>query len=84
LLVIDGRQKGTSEGATTAEVGEWLRSLGAAEGINLDGGGTTTLVTEGPDGRPQVLNRPVHANKPGTERVSASHLGLRAQPLPRR
>lgn len=80
-LVIDGRQKGYSDGATTAEVGAWLKALGCAEGINLDGGGTTTLVVEGPDGSPKVLNRPIHANKAGTERVSASHLGLYARPL---
>lgn len=82
LLVIDGRQKDFSDGATTAEVGEWLKALGCAEGINLDGGGTTALVVAGADGAPKVINRPIHANKPGTERVSASHLGVFAKPLP--
>jgi hypothetical protein len=81
LLVIDGRQLGYSFGATTTEVGEWLKALGCAEGINLDGGGTTTLVVEGADGKPQVVNRPIHGNRPGTERVSASHLGVFARPL---
>jgi hypothetical protein len=76
LLVIDGRQKGHSLGATTEEVGRWLKALGASEGINLDGGGTTTLVVEGKDGKPAVLNRPIHGGKPGRERVSASHLGV--------
>ncbi|MBY0459935.1 MAG: phosphodiester glycosidase family protein, partial [Gemmataceae bacterium] len=80
LLVIDGRQDGFSEGATIQEVGGWLKKLGAADGINLDGGGTTTLVVEA-GGRPKVLNRPIHANKPGTERVSGSHLGVFAKPL---
>ncbi len=76
LLVIDGRQKDHSLGATTEEVGLWLKALGARDGINLDGGGTTTLVVEDKDGRPRVLNRPIHGNKPGRERVSASHLGV--------
>ncbi|MBN9517792.1 phosphodiester glycosidase family protein [bacterium] len=80
-LVIDGRQKNYSDGATTADVGAWLKALGCEEGINLDGGGTTTLVVEGLDGMPRVLNRPIHANKAGAERVSASHLGLYARPL---
>ncbi len=80
-LVVDGRQKDYSGGATTAEVGAWLKALGCEEGINLDGGGTTTFVVEGLDGAPKVLNRPIHANKAGTERVSASHLGLYARPL---
>lgn len=84
LLVIDGRQKDFSEGATTTEVGEWLKALGCAEGINLDGGGTTTLAVAGADGAPKVINRPIHANKPGTERVSASHLGVFAKPLPQK
>jgi hypothetical protein len=83
LLVIDGRQRDFSDGATTAEVGEWLKALGCAEGINLDGGGTTTLVVRNPDGTPRVVNRPIHAGKPGTERVSASHLGVFARPLPK-
>lgn len=81
LLVIDGRQRGYSGGATTGEVGAWLKALGAADGINLDGGGTTTLVVAGDDGKPRVVNRPIHAGKPGTERVSASHLGVYAKPL---
>ena len=79
LLVIDGRQPGFSEGATTADLARILADLGAWEGINLDGGGTTTLVSEGADGKPELRNRPVHAGVPGLERVSASHLGLRAR-----
>jgi hypothetical protein len=67
LLVIDGRQEKWSEGATILEVGEWLKGLGAADGINHDGGGTTTMVIAGADGKPKVLNRPIHNNKPGTE-----------------
>ncbi len=82
LLVIDGRQPGYSQGATTAEVGQWLAALGAYDGINLDGGGTSTLVIEH-DGRPKVINRPIHDRKPGTERVAASHLGVFAPPLRR-
>lgn len=81
LLVVDGRQPGHSEGASTSEVGEWLKLLGAWDGLNLDGGGTTAMAVEGPGGRPKVLNRPVHAGVPGTERVSASHLGVQARPL---
>ncbi|MCS6976913.1 MAG: phosphodiester glycosidase family protein [Gemmatales bacterium] len=83
LLVIDGRQPGYSLGATTREIGEWLKALGASDGINLDGGGTTTLVLADPDGKPRIVNRPIHAGIPGRERVSASHLGVFADPLPK-
>ncbi len=81
LLVIDGRQKGYSEGATTAEVGQWLKALGCSAGINLDGGGSTTLVIQDQQGQPRVLNRPIHAGVPGTERVVGSHLGVYAEKL---
>lgn len=79
-LVVDGRQRSYSGGATTAEMGEWLKALGCAEGINLDGGGTSTLVIAGKQG-PQILNRPIHLGIPGNERPSGSHLGVRARPL---
>lgn len=81
FLVIDGRQPDYSLGASTAEVGQWLQALGAVDGINLDGGGTTTMVVRGADGVPQILNRPIHAGIPGRERVAASHLGVKAQGL---
>jgi len=82
LMVVDGRQPGYSEGITTAEVGEWLRVLGCSEGINLDGGGTSTLVIEDPARTPRIMNLPIHDNMPGRERVAGSHLGLRARRLP--
>ncbi len=81
LLVIDGRQPGHSEGASTREVGIWLQALGAWDGLNLDGGGTTTLVIEDADGGAKVVNRTIHGGRPGLERVSASHLGVRAERL---
>ncbi len=81
LLVVDGRQKGYSEGASTREIGVMLKELGGWDGVNLDGGGTTTMVVEGKGGKPGVINRPIHGGIPGLERVSASHLGIRARPL---
>ena len=81
LLVIDGRQKEFSDGATVGEVGLWLKALGAADGINLDGGGTTTLVVADDQGKASVINKPIHLGKPGTERPSGSHLGVFAKPL---
>jgi hypothetical protein len=80
-LVVDGRQLRHSGGATTVDLGHWLKQLGCADGLNLDGGGTTTLVIQGQHG-PQLLNRPIHLGIPGTERPSGSHLGVSARPLP--
>lgn len=80
LMVIDGRQPGWSEGATTAETAEWLRKLGAYNALNLDGGGSATLVIEGPDGQPETLNRP-SGPPPGLERRVANHLCVFAKRL---
>lgn len=80
LMTVDGRQPGYSEGATTAETAEWMRKLGALNALNLDGGGSTALVIEGPDGLPVTLNRP--SGPPvGKERRVANHLGVFATRL---
>lgn len=81
LLVVDGRQPGYSEGVTSDELGELLRSLGAVEGINFDGGGTSTMAIANPTGTAQLINRPINGGKPGKERIGASHLGIYARPL---
>ncbi len=83
LMAIDGRQPGYSESASTAEAAEWIRKLGAYNALNLDGGGSTALVIEGPYGVPVELNRP-SGPPPGTERRVANHLGVYAQKLPAR
>lgn len=58
FLVVDGRQL-ASQGATVREVGEWLKHFGAHSGINMDGGGSTTLVLrDWEDGSGKVMNRP--------------------------
>jgi hypothetical protein len=80
LMAIDGRQPGYSESASTGETAEWIRKLGAYNALNLDGGGSTALVIEGPDGAPVVLNRPC-GPPPGVERRVANHLGVFAQKL---
>ncbi len=44
LITIDGRQPGYSDGASDAETADWLIRFGSYNGINLDGGGSTTMV----------------------------------------
>ncbi|HEX7008806.1 MAG TPA: phosphodiester glycosidase family protein, partial [Phycisphaeraceae bacterium] len=44
LFTVDGRQPGHSVGMTTPEVADILLEYGAVDAINLDGGGSTTLV----------------------------------------
>lgn len=85
LVVVDGRQPGYSEGVTLEELGELLMSLGAVDGLNMDGGGTSTMVVEGlregSANPPLQLNRPINGGVVGIERVAASHLGIYAKPL---
>lgn len=80
IVTVDGRQPGYSEGASLDELADIFVSLGARDAINLDGGGSTTMVIETAEG-PLVLNRPIHTGVPGRERPSANHLGVRARPL---
>ncbi|MEO1245755.1 MAG: phosphodiester glycosidase family protein [Pseudomonadota bacterium] len=72
LIVVDGRQPGYSEGMNLPELADFLRSLGAVDALNLDGGGSAVLV--GPEGR--LLSRPIQERVPGKERVVANHLGV--------
>ena len=54
LLVCDGRNMRGSAGFTLAELADKLIALRAVDAVNLDGGGSSTMV--GSDGK--VLNRP--------------------------
>ncbi|MDR2618243.1 MAG: phosphodiester glycosidase family protein [Treponema sp.] len=78
ILAVDGRRPG-SAGATEAELGLLLRRLGASEGLNLDGGGSTALALRYPDGKVRTVNTPVHNRIPGLERGVASCLGLKSK-----
>ena len=75
LVVVDGRQPGYSEGATLEELASILIEHGAYTGMNLDGGGSSTLVMER-GGRPAVLNSPINNGIPGRERPVGNHLGI--------
>ena len=44
LVTVDGRRPGVSAGASFLESADILSALGAREGLNLDGGGSTTMV----------------------------------------
>lgn len=81
LILVDDKQWLYSEGVTLSELANLAIGLGADAAINLDGGGSTTLVTQTPIGS-QVLNAPVHTKIPMRERPVANHLGIYALPLP--
>ncbi len=76
LVVVDGRQPFYSMGATFTELAGLLIEYGAYEGMNLDGGGSSTMVIEGGIDKPIILNSPIDNYIPGRERPVANHLGI--------
>ena len=57
LLVVDGRQS-FSRGYTMVEMANMMVDLGADDALNLDGGGSTTMVAKRSDGTTGVVNSP--------------------------
>ncbi len=76
LVVVDGRQPLYSEGMTVKELAEFMGSIGAYYAMNLDGGGSSTLVVQAANGQPRVLNSPIDLRIPGRERPVANHLAV--------
>ena len=56
LVTVDGRRAGWSAGVTLPEAARLMRSLGARDALNLDGGGSTAMTVRG-----RVVNRPSDA-----------------------
>ena len=75
LVVVDGRQKPYSDGMTLRELANLMLALGARDAINLDGGGSTTLVyVDAPrNGSLRVANKP--SDQQG-ERAVGNALGV--------
>ncbi|MEU6753631.1 phosphodiester glycosidase family protein [Spirillospora sp. NPDC046719] len=57
LVAADGREPGYSEGLSIEEAAKVMRSLGAVQAMNFDGGGSTTMATAGG----ALVNRPSDA-----------------------
>jgi hypothetical protein len=53
LVVVDGRRPRYSIGLTMIAFARLMKRLGAVEAVNLDGGGSSTMVVRG-----KVVNRP--------------------------
>ena len=78
LVTVDGRQAGYSAGMTLKESARLMLDLGATEALNLDGGGSTTMVVQrnepaGP--RLVIANRP---SDPAGERPVGNALAVLA------
>lgn len=53
FLVVDGRQPGLSDGMSCAELADYMISIGCYHAVNLDGGGSSTMVV-----RNEIKNSP--------------------------
>jgi exopolysaccharide biosynthesis protein len=78
LAIVDGKQPLYSEGATLAELAQIFEQLGVDTALNLDGGGSATLVAK-TTAKPILLNAPIHTKIPMRERPVANHLGFTSQ-----
>jgi hypothetical protein len=76
IVIVDGRQTGFSEGVTLIELANIMKQNGARDAINLDGGGSSTLVIQNEKGDYGVVNSPIHQGIPGNQRPVANHLGV--------
>lgn len=71
FVVIDGRNPGYSEGVTVHELQKIMQEMGAVHALNLDGGGSSTLVARQPSQETvSVVNTP----SDGSERLIANSL----------
>ena len=71
-VVVDGRQRGYSEGMTLHELGEIMLGLGCWDAVNMDGGGSSILGLRDPDGQLRIKNSP-------SDRIGGA---VRIRPLP--
>lgn len=72
IIVIDGKQPQYSEGMTIKELAEVFKNFNAYNAINLDGGGSSTLVIGN-----TIFNRPCHTKIPRRERPVANQIGIK-------
>jgi len=72
VLVADGRSE-SSGGLTLLQLGDYMDSLGDEDVLNLDGGGSSTMVAPDADGVSGVRNTP----SDGHERLIANGLAFR-------
>lgn len=67
MVTVDGRKKDHSVGCTLNELGRLMVELGAIEAINLDGGGSSTMVVNG---------KAVNQVSSGSERFVSNAIGI--------
>lgn len=64
ILVVDGRIPDYSNGASLTDLYLVLKELGAVEAINVDGGGSSTMIIKKDDGSFEMINHPADLHRP--------------------
>ena len=71
FTVIDGRRADYSIGLTLTEISKLYRALGVTDALNMDGGGSTTLVTKG-EGESNTNYQVINSPSDGSPRAVAN------------
>lgn len=75
MVVVDGRRK-DSKGVTLVRLARLMQGLHASYALNLDGGGSSTMVVKGKKGGLQVVNEPSDG---GQRKVSSAVLVIKGK-----
>jgi len=71
FYTVDGRQSGYSNGMTLTALARRMQSLGCTDAVNLDGGGSTVMVSQFPGSNTlETINRP----SDGKQRKGANYI----------
>lgn len=71
FYTVDGRQSGYSNGMTLTALAKRMQSLGCTDAVNLDGGGSTVMVSQFPGNSTlETINRP----SDGKQRKGANYI----------
>ena len=79
LFVADGRQPLFSQGASLHDMAKSMIFYSAQNAMNVEGGGSLTLVMCNSLGIARVINSSIQTGIPGRERLVGNHLGIFAQ-----
>ncbi|MFK0258254.1 phosphodiester glycosidase family protein [Streptomyces sp. NPDC090445] len=84
LVTLDGNEQAKWHyGGGFYDIAQWLIIAGANTGLNLDGGGSTTMACRDGDNSPILMNVPYGTEAtPGVLRVVGNYFGVVSQPLP--
>jgi hypothetical protein len=83
LVTLDGCENAAwPSGGGYHDIAQWLTIAGAYTGLNLDGGGSTTMACRDSNNNPVLMNVPFgNEANPGTQRPVGNFFGVITQPL---